>query len=97
MVAPNGAAFQNGTIMPTDVTLTNFEPRDKPFKVADRDGMYAHLSTSDLVTLRLDDHLNGRRETSGRASWSEWTLARCLGAMNVQPSSSRADVCSMSA
>ena len=46
--------------MLTDVALKNLKPRAKPFKVADRNGMYAHVSTSGLVTFRLDYRLNGR-------------------------------------
>lgn len=72
--------------MLTDVALKNLKPRTKPFKVADRDGMYAHVSTSGLVTFRLDYRLNGRRETVmlGRYSRDGLTLAlareRCIDA-----------------
>lgn len=72
--------------MLTDVALKNLKPRPKPFKVADRDGMYAHVSTSGLVTFRLDYRLNGRRETVmlGRYSRDGLTLAlareRCIDA-----------------
>ena len=30
--------------MLTDVALKNLKPREKPYKVADRDGMYAYVS-----------------------------------------------------
>ena len=72
--------------MLTDVALKNLKSRTKPFKVADRDGMYAHVSTSGLVTFRLDYRLNGRRETVmlGRYSRDGLTLAlareRCIDA-----------------
>ena len=72
--------------MPTDVALKNLKPRTKPFKVADRDGMYAHVAISGLVTFRLDYRLNGRRETVmlGRYSRDRLTLAlareRCIDA-----------------
>lgn len=72
--------------MLTDVALKSLKPRTKPFKVADRDGMYAHVSTSGLVTFRLDYRLNGRRETVmlGRYSRDGLTLAlareRCIDA-----------------
>lgn len=72
--------------MLTDVALKNLKPRAKPFKVADRDGMYAHVSTSGLVTFRLDYRLNGRRETVmlGRYSRDGLSLAlareRCIDA-----------------
>ena len=63
--------------MLTDVALKNLKPRAKPFKVSDRDGMYAHVSTSGLVTFRLDYRLNGRRETLmlGRYGRAGLTLA----------------------
>ena len=72
--------------MLTDVALKNLKPRTKPFKVADRDGMYAHVSTFGLVTFRLDYRLNGRRETVmlGRYDRHGLTLAlareRCIDA-----------------
>src|SRR5215207_11780519 len=49
--------------MLTDVALKNLKPKDKPYKVTDRDGMYAHVSTSGAISLRLDLRLHGRRET----------------------------------
>ena len=69
--------FQKGTVMLTDAALKSLKPRTKPFNVADRDGMYAHVSTSGLVTFRLDYRLNGRRETImlGRYSRDGLTLA----------------------
>ena len=72
--------------MLTGVALKNLKPRTKPFKVADRNGMYAHISSSGLVTFRLDYRLNGRRETVmlGRYSRDGLTLAlareRCIDA-----------------
>ena len=49
--------------MLTDVALKSLKPREKPYKVADRDGLYAHVAISGVVTFRLDYRLNGRRET----------------------------------
>ncbi|PCD02415.1 integrase [Sphingomonas spermidinifaciens] len=49
--------------MLTDVALKNLKPRDKAYKVTDRDGLYVHVSTSGTLTFRLDYRLNGRRET----------------------------------
>ena len=49
--------------MLTDIALKSLKPKDKPYKVSDRDGMYAHVTTSGAVTFRLDYRLNGRRET----------------------------------
>lgn len=49
--------------MLTDVALKALKPKDKSYKITDRDGMYAHVSTGGNVTFRLDYRLNGRRET----------------------------------
>jgi integrase len=64
--------------MLTDVALKCLKPRDKPYKVTDRDGMYVHVSTSGTVTFRLDYRLHGRRETLslGKYGPSGLSLAR---------------------
>ncbi|WP_443590578.1 Arm DNA-binding domain-containing protein [Acidocella sp.] len=49
--------------MPTDAALKNLNPKKKPYKVADRDGMYVVVAPSGMITFRLDYRLNGRRET----------------------------------
>jgi NAD(P)H dehydrogenase (quinone) len=49
--------------MLTDVALKNLKPKEKPYKVTDRDGMYVLVSTTGTVSFRLDYRLNGRRET----------------------------------
>ena len=49
--------------MLTDVALKNLKPKEKPFKVTDRDGMYVHVSPGGTLSFRLDYRLNGRRET----------------------------------
>ena len=48
--------------MLTDVALKALKPKDKAYKITDRDGMYAHVSPGGNVTFRLDYRLNGRRE-----------------------------------
>jgi integrase len=64
--------------MLTDVALKNLKPKDKPYKVTDRDGMYAHVSTSGAISFRLDYRLHGRRETVtfGRYGPAGLSLAR---------------------
>jgi integrase len=47
----------------TDTALKNLKSQAKPYKVADRDGMYAHVATSGTVTFRYDYRLHSRRET----------------------------------
>lgn len=49
--------------MLTDIALKKLKPKDKIYKVADRDGMYATVGTSGQITFRYDYRLNGRRET----------------------------------
>jgi len=49
--------------MLTDTALKKLKPQGKPYKIADRDGMYAHVTTSGTITFRYDYRLNGRRET----------------------------------
>jgi integrase len=49
--------------MLTDAALRALKPREKDFKVADRDGMYIHVTTKGTMSFRMDYRLNGRRET----------------------------------
>lgn len=49
--------------MLTDAGLKALKPKDKPYKVTDRDGMYVRVATIGTISFRLDYRLNGRRET----------------------------------
>ena len=49
--------------MLTDLALKKMKPKEKIYKVGDRDGMYALVATSGLITFRYDYRFNGRRET----------------------------------
>jgi hypothetical protein len=49
--------------MLTDTELRKLRPKEKTFKVADRDGMYVTVSTAGTKSFRYDYRLNGRRET----------------------------------
>jgi integrase len=64
--------------MLTDVALKNLKPKEKPYKVTDRDGMYVLVSPKGSVSFRLDYRLNGRRETVvlGRYDKAGISLAR---------------------
>lgn len=72
--------------MLTDTALKNLKPKEKAYKVADRDGMYVHVTTSGSITFRYDYRLHGRRETLtiGKYGPSGLSLARarekCLDA-----------------
>ncbi len=75
--------------MLTDTALRNLKPKDRLYKVADRDGMYATVSPAGTITFRYDYRLNGRRETLtiGRYGPTGLTLAkareRCLTARHA--------------
>ena len=64
--------------MLTDVAIKSLKSKEKPYKVADRDGMYVVVAPSGTVTFRLDYRLNGRRETVtlGQYGPAELSLAR---------------------
>lgn len=64
--------------MLTDAALKSLKPRDKIYKVADRDGMYVIVQPTGSITFRLDYRLNGRRETLtlGRYGGAGLSLAR---------------------
>lgn len=49
--------------MLTDTKLKNLKPRDKLYKVSDRDGLYVSVAKSGTVSFRYDYRINGRRET----------------------------------
>jgi integrase len=49
--------------MLTDIALKSLKPKEKPYKVTDRDGMYVHVSPGGTLSFRMDYRLNGRRET----------------------------------
>jgi len=49
--------------MLTDRELAHLKPKEKLFKVSDRDGLYAAVLPSGTISFRFDYRLNGRRET----------------------------------
>ncbi|PRD43183.1 integrase [Phyllobacterium phragmitis] len=49
--------------MLTDLAIKRLKPKDKIYKVTDRDGMYVSIALSGRITFRYDYRLNGRRET----------------------------------
>ncbi|ABS62793.1 integrase family protein [Parvibaculum lavamentivorans DS-1] len=64
--------------MLTDAAIKALRPRDKMYKVTDRDGMYVLVSPTGALTFRFDYRLNGRRETViiGRYGPTGVSLAR---------------------
>ena len=75
--------------MLTDISLKNLKPKDKIYKVSDRDGMYVAVLPSGQVSFRLDYRVNGRRETLTLGSYGQDGLSlaqartRCLEARKV--------------
>lgn len=64
--------------MLTEAGIKALKPKDKLYKVADRDGMYVAVNPSGAVVFRYDYRLNGRRETLtlGRYGAAGLSLAR---------------------
>lgn len=49
--------------MLTDRILKTAKPKDKGYKIQDRDGMYAYIATSGTISFRFDYQYNGKRLT----------------------------------
>jgi len=47
----------------TDAALKALKPKEKLYKITDRDGMYVLVTPNGTLSFRLDYRLNGRRET----------------------------------
>ena len=64
--------------MLTDATIKALRPKDKLYKIVDRDGMYVVVQPSGSIVFRFDYRLNGRRETLtlGRYGAAGLSLAR---------------------
>lgn len=46
-----------------DTRLKNLKPKEKLYKITDRDGLYVAVSTKGTISFRYDYRINGRRET----------------------------------
>ncbi|NTJ64896.1 tyrosine-type recombinase/integrase [Agrobacterium rhizogenes] len=64
--------------MLTDAGLKALKPKEKLYKIVDRDGMYVVVQPSGTIVFRYDYRLNGRRETLtiGRYGPGDLSLAR---------------------
>lgn len=64
--------------MLTDAALKSLKPKDKPYKVTDRDAMYVLVTTNGTLSFKFDYRMNGRRETLtlGKYGPSGLSLAR---------------------
>lgn len=64
--------------MLTDAAIKALKPKEKLYKIVDRDGMYVVVQPSGAIVFRLDYRLNSRRETLtlGRYGPAGLSLAR---------------------
>ena len=61
--------------MLTDAAIKALKPKDKLYKVADRNGMYVVVQPSGSIVFRYDYRMNGRRET---LTLGRYGAATCL-------------------
>jgi len=69
--------------MLTDAKLRSLKGRERPYKVADRDGLYVYVSTAGGISFRFNYRVNGRQETLtfGRYGAGGMTLAEARTAL----------------
>ncbi|MEC5318744.1 integrase arm-type DNA-binding domain-containing protein [Brenneria populi subsp. brevivirga] len=61
--------------MLTDTRLKSLKPKERLYKVADRDGMYVAVLPSGTISFRYDYRINGRRETLAIGKYGPITLS----------------------
>ncbi|WP_404924997.1 tyrosine-type recombinase/integrase [Mesorhizobium sp. ORM16] len=75
--------------MLTDIALKKLKPKEKIYKVTDRDGMYATVAPTGQISFRYDYRVNGRRETVTLGRYGEGGISlaeardRCLAARKM--------------
>jgi len=67
----------------TDLQLKALKPRDKAYKVSDRDGLYAYVAPSGTVSLRYDYRIGRRRETLTLGRYDATAPARVPRSLDV--------------
>jgi len=55
--------LNNNNTMLTDTKLRNLKPKDKLYKVNDRDGLYVAVTKAGSISFRYNYSINGRQET----------------------------------
>ena len=60
--------------MLTDAALKHLKPKEKIYKVTDRDGMYVLVKPSGTLSFRLDYRMHGRRETVTFGKYGEFLI-----------------------
>lgn len=82
--------MESATAMLTDIKLRNLKPKEKLYKVNDRDGLYVAVTAAGSISFRYNYSINGRQETVtfGRyvASrtcrlhrWNDWLIRLTWG------------------
>lgn len=68
--------MESMTAMLTDTKLRNFKPKEKLYKVNDRDGLYVAVTAAGSISFRYNYSINGRQKTItfGRCGVSGITL-----------------------
>lgn len=61
--------------MLTDTKLKSLKPKDKLYKITDRDGLYVAVLMSGTISFRYDYRINERRETLAIGKYGQTTLA----------------------
>ena len=73
--------------MLTDTKLRNLKPRDKLYKVNDREGLYVAVTPAGSISFRYNYSIDGRQETItfGRYGVGGITLAEAREQLSVLP------------
>jgi len=67
----------------TDLKLKALKPRDKAYKVSDRDGLYAYVWPAGTISLRYDYRIGKRRETLTLGRYDATAPARVPRTLDV--------------
>lgn len=57
--------------MLTELQLKTIKPKEKAYKVADKDGLYAHVSVKGTISFRYNYRIHGRYETYTFGVWKK--------------------------
>lgn len=57
--------------MLTDIALKALKPKDKGYKVTDKDGLYVYVSKTGSISFRYNYRINGRQETYSFGVWKK--------------------------
>ena len=72
--------------MLTDIAIKSLKSKDKPYKVADRDGLYVSVAPTGTKTFRYDYRVNGRRETLTIGRYGKYGITLAAAREQLMPS-----------